>query len=1072
MEQKELRKFFKNPPKGYGEVAFFWWQGDKITKEKLGWILTQLKDAHISGLQINYCHGDTGGQQWGLTLPADPMPLSEPWWELFGWLLRECRPYGISLSLSDYTLGAPGQGFYTDAVLKKHPEMTGQELYWENGLACVRTKPFSLNPMAPGVGAAICDNFYGEFERRFPGECGKGINFFFSDELNFNIRGNLWCEDFSEEFHRRKGYDLEPKLPLLFRDVGEETAKVRLDYRDVIVQLSEERYFRPCFDWHASRGMTFGCDHGGRGRDVTEFGDYFRTMRWNGAPGNDQPHLESDLIKNKVSASICHLYGRKRTWLEGFYGSGWGTGSAQVADAVFRNFAMGHNLLSLHGLYYSMYGSMWEWAPPCNHYHMPYWREMPELLACTERLSWLLSQGSFCCDAAIVYPVADWEADPQHGEKSVQIAFDAAEMLYSEGIDFDFLDYESISAAKIVTEPSRLTVRDAAYRAVILPGMRAVRYEMLEKLVVFAEEGGTVIVLGELPRYSDRRCRAMELMTRRLARRAISTDAENLQAVMRTLFTVDFFAPRKAGKPYFQHRKLDEDDLYFVYGLPQKTRCFFRAEGTALLLNAWTGEIDGCVPTEETGGGLSLELPRQKTEPNILLFTKTPPSGVQYLKSGLTMHYLSIDGKWRCRIQPTLDNRYGDYRLPAFSGSLGPEIREARACVTEEDCSAAVFPDETWELVRFGFGPQAWTASDRICVLTKEECRTMLKPDPSFAPAVFSWRYGLMDDPGPQGSYHGLKGKIGPDVFSHGERRTLRLGSDAEYLGEDGWYLFSYVWSDREQLVHADFGELHPDMLWVEHQSVGADEISLHKGSNALLAHFNRCGRTHIILLGAGTYSSAVPLSGPWYQNPLVCPFDARPDWAGRSCWFRFLSPPGMKSMHAECGSETEAYSDGIPMRRNGGEFYPETYHAGPVQIALRVRQAPRVYLGAAVGEPITFTCGEGILEAGDWSRNDALRCYSGGILFEREYTIHKLKEERLILDLGKVISSAEILVNGEHVKTCCAPPFSADLTDRLREGKNVIGVLVHNTLANHMSTIPTAYHGPLESGFGLEQGN
>ncbi len=44
-------------------------------------------------------------------------------------------------------------------------------------------------------------------------------------------------------------------------------------------------------------------------------------------PGNDQPGLASDVIKNKVSSSITHLYERERTWLEGHYGSGWGTTS-------------------------------------------------------------------------------------------------------------------------------------------------------------------------------------------------------------------------------------------------------------------------------------------------------------------------------------------------------------------------------------------------------------------------------------------------------------------------------------------------------------------------------------------------------------------------------------------------------------------------------------------------------------------------------------------------------------------------------------------------------------------------
>lgn len=68
---------FKNPPAGYGEVAFFWWQGDPVTREKLTWILDQLEGCHISGLQINYGHSDHGGRSYGLTLESDPRPFTD-----------------------------------------------------------------------------------------------------------------------------------------------------------------------------------------------------------------------------------------------------------------------------------------------------------------------------------------------------------------------------------------------------------------------------------------------------------------------------------------------------------------------------------------------------------------------------------------------------------------------------------------------------------------------------------------------------------------------------------------------------------------------------------------------------------------------------------------------------------------------------------------------------------------------------------------------------------------------------------------------------------------------------------
>ena len=57
----------KNPPKGYGEVPFYWWMGDTLTKEHLTGHLEILKDRGICSLQVNYAHSDKGGKLWGLT---------------------------------------------------------------------------------------------------------------------------------------------------------------------------------------------------------------------------------------------------------------------------------------------------------------------------------------------------------------------------------------------------------------------------------------------------------------------------------------------------------------------------------------------------------------------------------------------------------------------------------------------------------------------------------------------------------------------------------------------------------------------------------------------------------------------------------------------------------------------------------------------------------------------------------------------------------------------------------------------------------------------------------------------
>ena len=1051
---------FAAPPPEYGEVSFFWWHGDPIEKDKLRWILEQLKDKHICGLQINYCHSDKGGRQYGLTMDSQPPPFSDAWWELVGWLIAECRRYGIAVSLSDYTLGAPGQQSYMDAVLEKHPEFIGQRLILRDGAVAIERVPYSANPMAKGIGAAVADEFYGAFERHFPGECGKGVNYFFSDELNFNIRGNLWSDDFAQEFMQRKGYNICEKWEAVFTDIGAETAKIRLDYYDVIVELSEEAYFKPIYDWHQARGMTFGCDHGGRGRDVTEFGDYFRTMKWNQGPGNDQPRLASDIIKSKVSASIAHLYERPRVWLEGFYSSGWATSSADVADAVFRNFALGHNLLSLHGLYYSTHGSMWEWAPPCNHYHMPYWAEMETLLACTHRMSWLLAQGVHCCDVAIVYPVAAVEADAVQGKEAVETAFSTGEYLYKHGVDFDFIDFQSIDRAEI--KEQQLCVAGEKYKAIVIPNMRAVRYAMLQKLAAFAQQGGTVVILRDAPCASDR---------------AGSEDAQ-VQALVHEIQTrgYNFVLPQQVAElciskfgrdvetvpnAFFQHRRIENKDCYFVYGAKCGTRCRFRAVGQPVLLNPWTGDAKRLQEYTVQDGFTELTAMIEDTQPFLLLFY---PAGedISHLPLYETKQakVLRVEGEWDCELMPTMENRYGDYSLPAYEGCLGAQARRFRCCITEKPSVDAALPTADWAQTTYGYGPHFWlSASPKQ---NEVDLVQMEHPLDGFAPYCFSMKSGVEGDAGYQGSYHGLKAKISDDFIALGEKRITYAGSSSVYESAQVHYLFTCVFAQQTETVHIRTGEWKPEAVWLNHKKVTADTAVLQQGNNFLLLKYAGGGRTHFVLdrQVEPAFTQKVPLAMTWYENPNVVPFDAYPNEAGKSCWYRFTAPPGMKRLKLYTHAKARVWADGVEMTRAEDWYILPQSSVRPAAVAVQLVQQRGFYQGAAMQEAVEFDCAPGKITIGQTMEELGLDFYAGGICYKKQFLLEKTDEkEAIVLEIGPLSCAMQVFVNGQHVINLVTPPYRADITAFIQAGENEIKIVAHNTLQNHMRTIPTNFN-------------
>jgi hypothetical protein len=1180
---------FIKPPKGYGEVSFYWWIGDTLTKERIISQLDQLKDKSITGLQINYCHTDKGGASYGLTYPSQPALFSDKWWELFQWFLKEAKKRDMSVSLSDYTLGAAGQGWFIDEMLKENPGIHGSKLEskqfdvignqsfknmvpediitatayrntngtlsptgaidlksliknseltwnaplgnWKIVVVYRNTVKTSFDPMNPLSGKKVVEKFYQRFEDHCPGEAGKGLNFFFSDELQFGIRGFLWNDKFASEFKKRKGYDVLPELPSMFANLGQRSYKIRLDYNDVMVSLSEDGFFKPVYEWHNSRGMLFGCDHGGRGRDVTEFGDYFRTQRWMSGPGCDQPGLGKDIVKDKVASSIAHLYERPRTWLEGFYGSGWGTSSEEVADATFINFAMGQNLLSLHGLYYTTHGSWWEWAAPDNHFRQPYWANMGDFLKCTERLSYVLTQGYHRCDVAMVYPVAPAEADLK-GKASTETAFDIARDLYPSGIDFDFMDFESLTRCQV--QNKELNVSGEKYKVLVLPSLSAVRYSTIEKALEFFRFGGIVLAVGSLPEVSERiggnddQLQAMikEMFGTTFSEKHDSTivysqknksggsgifihNPLEAKKVINNLIQPDFKVLPGDAVPGILHRKIGNRDLYFVYGIPKGTSCFFRATGKVELWNPWNGTTQPLKVLSVSETGSTIQLPLEKSEPQLIVFSPGKPEiGNTFTASVSKRDSLVIDNDWEIELKPTLDNKYGDYRLPAFDGRLGVEVwkmKFAEEKASDPGWQNPGLDDSNWNTSAVSYGPQflklgplpnnidTAAIEAKLSVLEQVDMNQPIEIKGIkyyWKPYEFSWRWGLKDDAGHQG-YHGLKGQVNNELISLGEIDKSQKHMPVYPLKTEGngsvYYLWSTVSSPRQMQVKINKSGLSPSKVYLNHTTLepGKDIAALKPGNNPVLLKYNNIGRGCFVfenMQEVANHEQSVPLATKWYLNPKILAFNCSPQTKNSWGWYRFMSPPGARTIYVTSKAKPGVWVAGKEYPCQAGQLeagriadpglttwkieIPNSY-SNSATVALRIEQLPGFYGGAAIPEPIVFECGKGKIQLGDLGENESLKTYSGGIWYRKTININtkQANSNHIMLDLGKVVASAEVFVNGKPVGAKLSSPWTFDLSGKLKTGENRLEILVYNTLGNHYLTTQSQYIGRTNSG-------
>lgn len=1133
---------FVSPPKGYGEVPFFWWQGDTITREKLTWQLDQMASRHVSSLQINYSHTDKGGFFWGLSSPSKPALFTEEWWTLFGWFMTEAKKRGMTVSLSDYTLGV-GQGFSIDAVMKEYPDMVADELIKEQkqvkqgnvkwtlsavpvSIMAYRVKlddgtllergsvdllkhvngknlewnapkgdwmiisiyskvqPHSYNPMHPMAGKAYVKHFFQPFESRFPELSKGGLGFFFSDELDFHLHGIVWDKRFRDEFRRRKGYDIVPCLAALFADIGGRTPKIRMDYNDVYVSLSEENYFKPVYDWHEERGLIYGCDHGGRGKSVDEFGDYFRTQRWNQGPGCDQPGLARDIIKNKVASSISHLYNRPRVWLEGFYGSGWQTSSANLTDAIFSNFVMGQNLLSLHGLYYATPGGWWEWAPPCNHYRMPYWEEMKTLLGCTERLSYLFSQGHHCADVAMLYPTEPVVAG--YGKDAVKCAFGIGETLYKNGIDFDFMDYESLQRAEI--KDAKLNVTSEKFSILIIPSMKAICHASLEKALAFKRAGGTVIIIGELPEATELNGRndrsVTSLVNNLLSDKGngmcvrIETNKEAIEYI-NSNFTRDFAFSDKLvdlkQPPYVMHRKIGQKDYYAVYNVEKGQKCFFRAKGGVEIWNPWTGKRKQLAVNNISNEGTTIAMPLSSTEMQILVFDSSIKPLIDNIPAKTYTTSIPIEGKWFFEVKPSLDNKFGDFYWPATDEKVSPMVNFLK------------YDDGTTRKEeQVGYTSRFKVLQGIAIPLSEKELLAKAENTDKWDDLTYSWRWGVKGDCGHQG-YHGLKLEMYDDFIRLGKMKYSGTGFVREKNPDgDHCYLLSNVFAPTNSEYVVEYGDIKPLDFYLNgvKQNGVPTKVSLRKGVNRVLLHYTAPCKTYLVFIDSskkGTFVPGIeaekPLAMKWNGDLSILPYDLSKE-SITNCDYSFMCAPGMNKMEfwaygnklqVWAGNETCSVK-ALETRIDGLVKYevstPRTI-GEPTEVRIRIDGMKKGFGGtSAIPYPIKQTCGKGEMKIGDWTSIDGLRCYSGGAWYRKTVQMDADKVNKHVeLDLGDVVSTARVFVNGKEIGLRMTPPWNFDLDGFLKSGDNLIEILVYNTAGNHYESIPTQYLKDVKAG-------
>lgn len=352
---------------------------------------------------------------------------------------------------------------------------------------------------------------------------------FFTDEpaLSHYAAGGLPSLPFTPGllgmFRRRYGYELEERLASLVTQTGN-WRKVRYDYWALVCDLFANAFTRQIREWCDRNGLLFTGHYPGEEMVAINRqynGDYWASMKWIGIPGLDlletttsfepdfppisiyskwQKTLQPRMFNAtaKLVTSTARYAGAERVMCEAYGVDPWYRQPEDQKKLTDWMSALGVNLINDNLVPYATHG-MRAYSISAKSMLTPWWRYYKRFTDYAARLS-QLATGRLQADVAILYPTASsWCGDPETVEwqRMQESLLGCMDGMLREHWDWELLFEAVLDEARV--DGGRIEVPNAAFAALVVPGLFALTERTAAKLVEFARQGGLVAVCGQWP---------------------------------------------------------------------------------------------------------------------------------------------------------------------------------------------------------------------------------------------------------------------------------------------------------------------------------------------------------------------------------------------------------------------------------------------------------------------------------------------------------------------------------------------------------------------------------------------
>ena len=1022
-----------------------------------------LAEAEKAGTTLGYCdeYWWPSGQAGGRVLEKSPELAAQS----LEWQRQVYQgPENITLPQSKFTVAAKLKG--DDLIDSNTLKIIGQgpafkwavpegkwvvytyTLYHHSGVDGGEVN--YLNPLLMDVFIPIAHESY---QNNFGERMGHSIPGVFVDNEGDYGWKMAWSEYLAKRYNEMKNQDIRLWMPLL-TEIDDQGiwVKARYDWFDTVSEVYSNQFLKRLNDWLAERNMYYISNLWEETLmlQTRAVGDFMRAQRSVSLPGNDCLQMKSQQVHDfKETQSVCEF--EDRPFMSELMGvAGWEQTPVQMKQTLNAVTAWGITHTVPHGI--NLNRKLETIPYPADWFtENPYWRYIQLWTDFARRASFVNRQGRLVANVLLVNPLESvWALSEGYftsvdgnrwPEKVIEINdtySDAMNTLTRSRLDYLIADRHYMKMA-VIEEAKKdqkavLKIKDHGFQVLVLPPMFVLSRKTAEKILNFAQTGGCVILLGELPQGSPEQGADDQLIKEQMKKLLILPSVINLAEQEDKMIQL----PQKieqAINPQIRvlkgdiplivsHRSIDNNDFYWLSNNSNRQQDLVLSlrdgQGRAEIWNCESGSMIA-VPYGKADGRKIIQLDFDPYQAYWLVFDSEAKPATFMKPEQKHIREMKISDKPQMYFPETNTIK---------SSSAKTFITSATLAHTE--FLDVGYDDSLWQ----------WRSIVGRINLSDDWRATMLYiPEPE-SKRYYRYEFVLEDDPesalininadnkvrfwvNAKPVKPGIHAATWANVDLHDIAPLLRKGKNliaVEATNDPGfgWLLVQ----GTVQLPNGTVKEILTSRDWKESKTASKGWYTLEfddtSWENAMLASEERID-----------------------EDMKYMKAPQKVAYTKSAVWWRMGIPPGAKKVTLPSLSKmAQVWIDGQKATvDNDTLLIPDAAHLLVIKNMVGEN---------GLAQPAEFTCqGSGAGDYGSWL-DFGLRSFTGfvdyEVSFDRPENANSVK-----LDLGKVLHMAEVWLNDKKVGERLWPPFTFDLTYALQSGDNKLRIRVGNLMVNAM---------------------